>query len=251
MQSHRVPKRVHDIAMNIVSRISHRLPKKWKPRTVEGLLTRHPDFENIDMSQGEWLVLARTRYMLNELEDTLYQKGLFYKNKFKRSYEQDLYDAIINWEQWRKGTLMNPDQITQMYSYISPQHADRNQLLLMNKDAHYSLSDCKNKFGLSTDSVWYESLDDAPWRKVEYIRKMRSNGEQLNKTPRILLSTIHGVKGGEAQNVVLLTDLSRNTQKGYERYPDDENRLFYVGATRTKEHLHIIEPKDVFKSYPI
>ena len=69
--------------------------------------------------------------------------------------------------------------------------------------------------------------------------------------PRILLSTIHGVKGGEAQNVVILTDLSRNTQKGYERYPDDENRLFYVGATRTKEHLHIIEPKDVYKSYPI
>ena len=237
--------------MNIVNRISHRLPKEWKPRTVEGLLTRHPDFENIDMSQGEWLVLARTRYMLNELEDTLYQKGLFYKNKFKRSYEQDLYDAIINWEQLRKGTLMNPDLITQIYSYMSPQHANKNQLLLMNKDAHYSLSDCKNKFGLLTDSVWYESLDDAPWRKVEYIRKMRSNGEQLNKTPRILLSTIHGVKGGEAQNVVLLTDLSRNTQKGYERYPDDENRLFYVGATRTKEHFHIIEPKDIFKSYPI
>ena len=80
---------------------------------------------------------------------------------------------------------------------------------------------------------------------------MRSNGEQLNKTPRILLSTIHGVKGGESQNVVLLTDLSRNTQKGYERNPDDESRLFYVGATRTKEHLQIIEPKDVFKSYPI
>ena len=146
---------------------------------------------------------------------------------------------------------MNPDQIAQIYSYISPQHADKNQLLLMNKDAYYSLSDCKNKFGLRTDSVWYESLNQAPWRKVEYIRNMRSNGEQLNKAPRILLSTIHGVKGGEAQNVVLLTDLSLNTQKGYERNPDDESRLFYVGATRTKEHLHIIEPKDIYKSYQI
>ena len=86
---------------------------------------------------------------------------------------------------------------------------------------------------------------------MDYIRKMRSNGEQLNKKPRILLSTIHGVKGGEEQNVVLLSDLSLNTQKGYERNPDDENRLFYVGATRTKEHLHIVEPKDFYKSYPI
>jgi len=251
MQSHRIPKKVHDIAMKIVSRISKRLPKDWKPKTVQGSLTRYSNFENVDISKGEWIVLARTRFMLNELEDILYQKGLYYKNKFKKSYEEDLYNAITNWEQWRKGSVMNPDQIKQIYNYMSPKHADKTQLLLMNKDAHYSLDDCKEKFGLRTNSVWYESLDDAPWRKVEYIRKMRSNGEQLNKTPRILLSTIHGVKGGEAQNVVLLTDLSLNTQKGYDRNPDDENRLFYVGATRTKEHLHIIEPKDFYKSYQI
>ena len=80
---------------------------------------------------------------------------------------------------------------------------------------------------------------------------MRENGEELNKEPRILLSTIHGAKGGESQNVVLLTDLSRNTQTNYERNPDDENRLFYVGATRTKEHLHVVRPKDIYKSFRI
>ena len=80
---------------------------------------------------------------------------------------------------------------------------------------------------------------------------MRANGEQLNKEPRILLSTIHGVKGGEADNVVLLTDLSKNTQKNMDRYPDDENRLFYVGATRTKDHLHIIKPKDIYKAFRV
>ena len=80
---------------------------------------------------------------------------------------------------------------------------------------------------------------------------MRANGEQLNKKPRIELSTIHAAKGGESQNVVLLTDLTKTTMEGYERNPDDENRLFYVGATRTKQHLHIVEPKDFYKSYPI
>ena len=80
---------------------------------------------------------------------------------------------------------------------------------------------------------------------------MRANGEALNKEPRILLSTIHGVKGGEKENVILLTDLSRNTQKNMDRFPDDENRLFYVGATRTKNHLHIIKPKDIYKSIRI
>ena len=80
---------------------------------------------------------------------------------------------------------------------------------------------------------------------------MRANGEELNKKPRILLSTIHGVKGGESENVALLTDLSLNTHRGYDKNPDDENRLFYVGATRTKDHLHIVEPKDFYKSYPV
>ena len=50
---------------------------------------------------------------------------------------------------------------------------------------------------------------------------------------------------------MLLTDLSKNTQQNYERYPDNENRLFYVGATRTKEHLHVIRPKDIYKSFKI
>jgi hypothetical protein len=39
------------------------------------------------------------------------------------------------------------------------------------------------------------ALDECPfYKKVNYIRKMRQNGEQLNKKPRILLSTIHGGK---------------------------------------------------------
>jgi superfamily I DNA/RNA helicase len=108
-----------------------------------------------------------------------------------------------------------------------------------------------NNHGLKTRAVWYEAFDSAPQRNVTYIKKMIANDEQLNKDPRILLSTIHGVKGGESSNVVLLTDLSRRTQKNMDRFPDDENRLFYVGATRTRDHLHIIRPKDIYKSFRI
>ena len=63
----------------------------------------------------------------------------------------------------------------------------------------------------------------------------------------------HGefVKGGEEDNVVLLTDLTTNTNRSYLKQPDDETRLFYVGATRTKENLHIIRPKDYDKSFPM
>ena len=130
-------------------------------------------------------------------------------------------------------------------------HANKKLLVLLNKDNFYSLEQCKNKYGLIVDDVWYNAFNNAPSKKVNYIRKMRQNGEQLNKKPRILLSTIHGVKGGEADNVILLTDLSKQTLREYERVPDDVNRLFYVGATRTKEHLHIVEPKDIYKAFRI
>ena len=250
-QSYRIPRAVHDVAMKIIGRVSNRLAKKWEPRTYAGTVKSYHDFEHVDMTKGEWLVLARTRYMLNDLEETLYQKGLYYKNKFKKSYEEDLHEAIIDWEKLREGASLEYNKIEKIFSFISPKNLEKEKMLGMVKDSFYNINQLKKDFGLRTDAVWYEGLDQAPIRRVEYIRKMRSNGEQLNKKPRILLSTIHGVKGGEAQNVVLLTDLSLNTQKGYERNPDDENRLFYVGATRTKENLHIIEPKDFYKSYQI
>ena len=50
---------------------------------------------------------------------------------------------------------------------------------------------------------------------------------------------------------MLLTDLTKTTLDTYEKNPDDENRLFYVGATRTKENLHIIEPKQYNKGFII
>ena len=121
----------------------------------------------------------------------------------------------------------------------------------MLKESSYDFATLKQSYGLKTDAVWFEAFDDAPSRDVQYLRKMRSNGEKLNEGPRITLSTIHGAKGGESQNVVLLTDLSENTMKAYEKNADDENRLFYVGATRTKEHLHIITPQQEYKGYKI
>jgi superfamily I DNA/RNA helicase len=250
-QSYRVPQVVHDIASKIVTRIQNRLPKEWRPKTQRGLLSYYYDFEQVNMKEGNWLVLARTRFMLNALEDTLYSKGIYYQNKFKKNYEQDLYDAVVDWENLRKGNLISTDKINRIASYMSPKNYQKEQLQYLNKDAHYGIDELYNNRGLNTKAVWYESFDNAPEKKVRYIRRMRENGEELNKPPRITLSTIHGVKGGEQDNVVLLTDLSNNTQRNYEKNPDDENRLFYVGATRTKDHLHIIRPKDIYKGYKI
>ena len=251
MQSYRVPQVVHDIASKIVSRIQNRLPKEWRPKTQKGLLSYYDDFKEINMKEGNWLVLARTRFMLNDLEDKLYSQGLYYQNKFKTNNEQDLYEAIADWENVRKGVDISYEKVKRISSYMSPNNFNKEQLQYLDKDAMYNMVNlCKDK-GLNTQKVWYEAFDDAPERKMRYIKRMRENGEKLNSAPRITLSTIHGVKGGEQDNVVLLTDLSKSTQRNYEQHPDDENRLFYVGATRTKNHLHVVRPKDIYKGYKI
>ena len=134
---------------------------------------------------------------------------------------------------------------------MSPEHRDKTLMQGMTKGSFYGIDQLTKDFGLKTKEVWFEALDDAGSRRIEYLRKMRKNGEQLNKKPRIELSTIHAAKGGESQNVALLTSLTKTTMETYERNPDDENRLFYVGATRTKENLHIIEPKQYNKGFII
>ena len=250
-QSYRIPQVVHDVASSIVNKIQNRLPKEWRPKIQRGLLSYYDDFEQVNMKQGNWLVLARTRFMLNELEEQLYSRGLYYENKFKTNREQDLYKAITDWENLRKDVDINYEQVERISSYMTQKHFEKQALKYMNKDANYKMSGLRERGWLKTDKIWFEAFDDAPQKKVRYIRRMRENGEKLNSTPRIILSTIHGVKGGEQDNVVLLTDLSRNTQRNYENNPDDENRLFYVGATRTKNHLHVIRPKDIYKGYKI
>jgi len=251
IQSHRIPIKVHQLAMGIINRIKHRIDKTWHPKTNEGSLQKHFNVDSVDMSSGEWLVLARTKYMLKEIEDVLHRKGLYYETRHKRSYEKDIQEAATDWEHLRQGQLLTYKQVEKIYGYMSPEHRDKKLMQGMTKGTFYGIDQLTKDFGLKTKKVWFEAFDDAGSKRINYLRKMRANGEQLNKKPRIELSTIHAAKGGESQNVVLLTDLTKTTLDTYEKNPDDENRLFYVGATRTKENLHIIEPKQYNKGFII
>mgnify|MGYP001017831619 FL=1 len=248
-QSYRIPTKVHNLAMNIINKITNRIPKTWQPKTNEGTLHRHFDVDSIDMTKGDWLVLSRTRHMLNDIEESLYRQGLYYKNRYKRNDEQDLHEAATSWESGLKGHPLSYKQVEKISKYMSDKHWQKKKIKGMTKGGFYNIDQLVTDYGLQIKTTWYEAFDNAGQTRVNYLRKMRKNGEKLNEKPRIEMSTIHGAKGGEATNVVLMTDLTQNTMKGYERNPDDENRLFYVGATRTKENLHIVEPKKYEKGY--
>ena len=66
-QSYRIPSRVHALAMGIINKIKTRINKSWNPKIHEGSLSRYDDFEILDMSSGEWLVLARTNHSPDDI----------------------------------------------------------------------------------------------------------------------------------------------------------------------------------------
>jgi superfamily I DNA/RNA helicase len=78
-------------------------------------------------------------------------------------------------------------------------------------------------------------------RRREYIRACLANREKLFEKPRINISTIHRSKGGEADNVALAMDLS--TQPWNQLATDEEQRVLYVGLTRARKTLTLIQPK--------
>lgn len=58
--------------------------------------------------------------------------------------------------------------------------------------------------------------------------------------------TIHSAKGTEADNVVLLSDISARVESNVYTNKNDEVRVFYVGATRAKNNLFIIYPQSKY-----
>jgi superfamily I DNA/RNA helicase len=105
-------------------------------------------------------------------------------------------------------------------------------------------------FNLDISSPWYESFKFIGRDVREYYRGILANGGNLRAHPKIHVDTIHGVKGGEADNVVICSDMSPKTYNNYIKNEDDEHRVFYVGATRAKENLHIIYPQTTLGYIP-
>ena len=64
-KSRRVPKRIHELANSIIGRVDNRIEKNWQPKKHEGRLSAYDNFEDVDMSSGKWLVLSRTRSIIN------------------------------------------------------------------------------------------------------------------------------------------------------------------------------------------
>ena len=241
---------IHELSQNIIKKVGNRFDKKYKPRSEQGILRRYSDLTQVDMSEGQWLALATANYLLDDVKELCELRGWYYKYKNKNSIDVKLLLALQNWEQWRKGSELTHIEIKNIYGYLGTNVADGfREGKLFHSEDKYTLKECLKKYGLLTDKVWYDSFEGLDTFTENYIRNMRANGEKINVNPRITMSTIHGAKGGEANKVLILQDLTNSALETFQDDPDELHRLFYTGTTRTKKELHIVDPKDFNKAY--
>ena len=254
-QSYRIPLEVHRLAERVVGRIDKRFLKDYKPRVDSlGSVRRIFSIEEMDMSEGSWLVLAQAGYQLQPVATELKSSGYLYEYRGHRSISEKLSDAVNGWEQLRKGRDIPGATARKIYAYMSV--GDRitrgfKKLPGLEDQDMVNMQDLIVNHGLLADEsmIWSEAMNKIPDGDRAYVTALLRRGEKFNGEPRITVSTIHGAKGGEADNVVLFTDLSPAAEQQMNVNSDDMHRVFYVGVTRTKENLFIVEPQDFTRSY--
>jgi len=173
------------------------------------------------------------------------EQGFYYQRFGQSSIADKLKHAIASWNKLAEGESVGLEGVRAMYEYMSSGiGVQRNFKNLKNLDDKEKFDYEKLMFnhGLLVDknAMWFQALDKIPYGKVMYIRQLMKRGINIWQKPQIEISTIHGAKGGEADNVVLLLDLSRKSEEALINNPDDEHRVFYVGATRAKKELWLV-----------
>jgi superfamily I DNA/RNA helicase len=241
------------LADSIVRQIRERQSKTWKSRDVEGNVKTYYRYEDVDISQGQWLIMASTNYLLNPVHEWLKGMGILFERNGIPSLSPQIAGAVVNWERLRQGKAISGEQVATIYRYLDASAVARGHKTFRSgeKDELYDMDSLKRNFGLLTDVIWHEALSKISLETQEYLIALLRRGVKLNQAPRIRLSTIHGAKGGEADNVLLLMDLSPKFAKEYARNPDNVHRLFYVGITRAKQSLHLVLPKHIEKGFRI
>ena len=86
--------------------------------------------------------------------------------------------------------------------------------------------------------TWFDAFalaDKDEQEQKEYLVRLFENKEDLESKARIWVSTIHAIKGGEQDNLILCTDLGDKIIKSMNRSDDkadEEHRVWYVAYTR-------------------
>lgn len=282
-QSYRVPRAVQEAAVRLARRSSTYLDAEYRPRDEVGSVTRlniaHQDADRILEGairlNGDVMVLASCGYMLHPLIHALRSRGIPYHNPFRADStwnplmrgterKRTIVDRVEAWFTMC-GFMSGDDVIPQPWqvqlvakmllrSGVLSTAEERISQMPVSPELREMLHVCKSQFTVEAqqamgayDLEWLVKNSKATVRRaLEYpIRVLNKYGmDGLTSKPEIIIGTIHSVKGGEADHVILAPDLSVRGYADFRRpgwaHQDGVLRMFYVGMTRAKKSLRIL-----------
>lgn len=280
-QSYRVPKLVHKKAVNLIEKHNNRVKIVYKPTDVEGLVRRSSAtykrpalldklVDRAILEDKKIMILASCSYMLEPMLKHFKDVGIPYGNAYSGRWSPLRRSASQIYDYLKPSREYNPDgpsfwTVKELQNVVHnikkrqlfrighgekisnlPENTTAEELAIVIRDV--MLPDVLPKF-MEFDPLEFSNLF-RPGKKsaMQYAAKIskRFDRDHLVKQTPITVGTIHSVKGGEADIVVLFPDLSF---QGYKQYKakgfggrDAIIRLFYVGMTRTRDELIICNP---------
>lgn len=245
-QSNRIPSTIHALADSITDKIvDKRHPRLWKPKEEKGAINWFGSMDEVDVSSGKWLLLARNGYMLNAMEDWCMSQGFSFNSINRDPLKSPSLAAIKVWEELRRKKEQSASDILDALQYLSRQAVPptlMKEVKANEQQGFYTMENLVN-MGLRTTAIWHEALTKISVKERDFFIAARRRGESLLKEPRIKISTIHAAKGGEADHTLLLTDMSYRCYNNMDKNFDDESRVWNVGCTRSKQTLNLIMPQ--------
>jgi len=248
IKSQRVPINIFNKAISILPNIKHRLKKSWEPKEAKGAVFENVIFEQIDFSEGNWMILARTNKMLQPIAEEIFNQGYRFESKYNELLPKEPLNAYRVWKRLNDGAFVSKEDVKDLYSCLSyrlghVEYGFSSGKSLENIDS-VDIDMLRMEHGLRVTGSWEQF--NIKQNIKDYIKILLKSGDDLMKPPRIKISTIHSVKGEECDNVVLFTDINNIIYHSCKMNADPEHRTFFVGVTRAKHNLFLPQPKSKY-----
>jgi len=267
-QTRRFGEAIHHFSQIIRRGILDSIEKDYEHLEKEGYVKRYLNFAEIPIGDlpGTWYILGRVNTTVNELRLSAKEAGLYFAdNRGNKSFDVKQWRAIKAWTAISKGKDISKQNAEIMMRYIREvkDHSYRRTGFWIDlpDTQTYDFDGLCDWCGLNLNDEaatkpWWQILlrNFTPSQTEYFLRLLQRYGQKsLDDEPQIIIDTIHSVKGGEANNVVLYS--KTNWPASYVNKKDasdksDEKRVYYTGATRARDTLHILSSNYRY-NYPI
>lgn len=228
------------------------------------------------LEEGSVMILASCGYMLGSIIKRLRDEGIPFSNKYRRNRgdwnpltpgsgisTRDRIHAYAHPEGpvFGQTRLWTPTQLRDWMDLVKAKgvvkHGAKKKIEKLNPStsvdqylrliAEYFDEENFNQ-AAKLDLDWlFENMTAAKKKSATFpLQIIKKTGwDGFDNADKITVGTIHSVKGGQADTVFLAPDLSIQSARGYklkQQARDSVIRQMYVGITRARKHLRVLQP---------